>query len=78
MATNTGGGTTASFANTPQAVDDQFLSSATGLSEDILKIVYLDVMADDLGGNAKVLYSVDNGISGTSTTTQTDRPLTVV
>ena len=40
-----------------------FLSSSTGLTEDSTNIVYLDVMANDLGGNAKTLYSLDNGIS---------------
>lgn len=54
-------GITTSFANTPQARDDQFAS--TGLTEDSLGIQYLDVMANDLGGNAKTLYSLDDGIS---------------
>ena len=49
-------GTVISFNNTPQAVDDLFTSSQTDLTENILKIVYLDVMADDLGGNAKTLF----------------------
>ena len=63
--TNTCGGTTTSFINTPQAVDDQFLSAQTGLTEDILKIVYLDVMANDVGGNAKILWSIDNDVNNT-------------
>src|SRR5947207_11128486 len=58
MATNTGGGTTASFSNTPQAVNDTFAFSAN-----ISGIQILDVMANDLGGVAKSLWSVDNGIS---------------
>src|SRR3569832_1378041 len=67
MATVTGaGGTTTSFSNTPQAQDDLFLSSQTGLTEDVLKIVYLDVMANDLGGNAKTLFSIDNGTYNTT------------
>ncbi len=53
MPTNTGGGTTVSLNNTPQAVDDFFTAS-----EDLVYI--LDVMANDLGGKAKVLWSIDN------------------
>ena len=67
--TTTGGGTVVSFSNTPQAANDLFLSSQTGLTEDILKVVYLDVMANDLGGNAKILYSLDNSISASTSTT---------
>lgn len=48
-----------SFGNTPQAVDDAF-----SFTEDALSIVFLDVMANDKGGNAKTLYSLDNGVSG--------------
>ena len=55
MATNTGGGTTASLSNTPQAVDDTFM-----LAEDYSSIAYLDVMKNDLGGNAKILWSIDD------------------
>lgn len=54
-------GITVSFANTPQAKDDLF--TGTGLTEDSLGAVYLDVMANDLGGNAKTLYSLDDGTS---------------
>ena len=53
MPTNTSGGTTTSFNNTPQAVDDFYLAS-----ED--QVRYFDVMANDLGGNAKTLWSIDN------------------
>src|SRR5436190_18216980 len=53
MATNTGGGTTASMGNTPQAKDDFYTAG-----ED--QILYFDVMANDLGGNAKALWSIDN------------------
>ena len=56
-------GNSTSFGNTPQAQDDLFTSTQTGLTEDLLKIVYLAVMANDLGGNAKTLFSIDNGIS---------------
>ncbi|WP_083714930.1 beta strand repeat-containing protein [Bradyrhizobium brasilense] len=79
MATQTtGGGSTTSFGNTPQAQDDLFttgLLSSSGtasvaLTEDNLQVVYFNVMANDLGGNSKSLFSVDNSISagGTSPT----------
>lgn len=48
-----------SIANTTQATADTF-----GLKEDqfnLTSIVVLDVMANDLGGNAKKLYSIDDG-----------------
>ncbi|GBG13993.1 uncharacterized protein NMK_1549 [Novimethylophilus kurashikiensis] len=67
MATTTTSGTITSFGNTPQATDDLFLASTTGLTEDSTNIVYIDVMANDLGGNAKVLYSLDDGISSGGT-----------
>ena len=54
MSTNTSGGTTASFLNTPQAKDDTF----SNVYED--NIYTFDVMANDLGGNAKVLWSIDD------------------
>src|SRR2546425_1078821 len=70
MATQTtGGGSTTSFSNTPQAKDDVFTSGLTAgvvsisLTEDNLQPVFFDVMANDLGGNAKTLFSVDNGIN---------------
>ncbi|TIT37623.1 MAG: adhesin [Mesorhizobium sp.] len=59
------GGTTTSFSNTPQAQDDLFTSSTTGLNEDSSQPIFLNVMANDLGGNAKTLWSVDNGINNT-------------
>jgi len=59
MPTNTNGGTTTSFSNTPQAGDDVF----TGLNEDFGGIVFLNVMGNDLGGNAKILWSLDDGTS---------------
>ncbi len=69
MATNTSGGTTVSFSNTPQAKDDSLTTTATGalITEDST-IVYLDVMANDLGGNAKSLWSLDDGSSGSTST----------
>ncbi|WP_199805227.1 VCBS domain-containing protein, partial [Bradyrhizobium pachyrhizi] len=79
MATQTtGGGSTTSFGNTPQAQDDLFTTglvtsngtTSVSLTEDNLQIVYFNVMANDLGGNSKSLFSIDNGISagGTSPT----------
>ena len=53
MPTNTSGGTTTSFLNTPQAVDDLY-----NVYEDC--IWTFDVMANDLGGNAKILWSIDD------------------
>jgi VCBS repeat-containing protein len=58
MATNTGGGTTTSFGNTPQATNDSYSVSEDGSYA-------FDVMADDLGGNAKTLWSIDDGSSST-------------
>ncbi|MGY4496074.1 VCBS repeat-containing protein, partial [Bradyrhizobium sp. GM24.11] len=71
MATQTtGGGSTTSFSNIPQAKDDAFttgVSQTSGaviaLTEDNLQPVIFDVMANDLGGNAKTLFSIDNGIN---------------
>src|SRR5689334_17099018 len=68
MATQTtGGGSTTSFTNTPQAKDDYY-----AFSEDLLRsntyvynvstnTITLDVMSNDLGGNAKTLFSVEDG-----------------
>jgi VCBS repeat-containing protein len=73
------GGTTASFSNTPQAVNDVF-----ALNEDTLDIFSagaghtsvfkLDVMGNDLGGNAKSLYSIDDGVSAPVSTTSKSAP----
>ncbi|QQN64690.1 VCBS domain-containing protein [Bradyrhizobium diazoefficiens] len=70
MATQTtGGGSTTSFSNTPQATNDIFTSGVTAaglsisLTEDNLQPVFFDVMGNDLGGNAKTLFSIDNGIN---------------
>ena len=70
MATQTtGGGSTTSFSNTPQATNDTFTTALTAagalitLTEDNIQPVFFDVMANDLGGNAKTLYSVDDGIN---------------
>ena len=64
MATNTSGGTTTSFMNTPQAVDDYY----GNVLEDY--IYTFDVMANDLGGSAKILWSIDDStLDGTTGTT---------
>src|ERR1041385_4200509 len=55
-----------SFGNTPQAQADFFASAATGLTDASLGIVSLDVMGNDLGGNAKSLWSVDSGTEATT------------
>jgi hypothetical protein len=57
----TAGGTDVSFSNTPQAKDDVFTES-----NDLYALNYVfkyNVMANDLGGAAKSLYSVDDGVS---------------
>ncbi len=53
---------TTSFAKTPQAGDDTF-TYAEGTLQPAAKpnILLMDVMANDLGGKAKTLYSVDDG-----------------
>ena len=56
-------GIVVSFGNTPQAESDLFLATQTGLTEDALGIKILDVMANDLGGASKTLYSLDDGTS---------------
>ncbi|MCE6981567.1 type I secretion protein, partial [Pseudomonas frederiksbergensis] len=66
--TTTSGGTVTSFSNTPQAQDDIFTTGVIGTSsaaitEDLLGVVYLNVMSNDLGGNAKTLWSLDNATS---------------
>src|SRR3954447_4954372 len=74
------GGTTTSFSNTPQATDDLFttgLITSTGtasvaLTEDNLQKVYFDVMANDLGGAAKTLFSIDDGLNSGGAVSPTD------
>ncbi|RUW63878.1 VCBS domain-containing protein [Mesorhizobium sp. M7A.F.Ca.US.008.03.1.1] len=65
------GGTTTSFSNTPQAKDDLLTTAASGalLTEDLSGVIKLDVLANDSGGAAKTLWSVDDasGPVGTST-----------
>lgn len=58
---NTNGGTETSFKNTPQAKDDLVNSVSFG-DLDYDDLVYtLDILANDLGGNGKSLWSVDDG-----------------
>ncbi len=57
---------TVSFANTPQARDDSYTFTedqllASGLLNGT--ILSLSVLSNDLGGAAKVLYSVDDGLT---------------
>jgi VCBS repeat-containing protein len=59
-------GISISFNNTPQAKDDFFTAASGGLTEDNLSSrtpIVFDVMANDAGGNAKSLYSIDDGIA---------------
>ncbi|MDH4558564.1 tandem-95 repeat protein, partial [Pseudomonas sp. BN417] len=64
-----------SFGNTPQANGDTFVYDS--LAPNSNDCVYLDVMANDLGGKAKTLYSLDDGLNAdgsasTRTQIQTD------
>jgi len=62
-------GIAVSFSNTPQASADLFTTAQIGLTEDnLLGVVLLDVMANDLGGNAKSLYSLDDGANSAGAT----------
>ncbi|HJR30817.1 MAG TPA: VCBS domain-containing protein, partial [Pseudomonas sp.] len=71
--TTTSGGTVTSFSNTPQATGDIFTTGVTdagaaSITEELLGVVYLDVMSNDLGGNAKTLWSLDNATSFSTAT----------
>ncbi|WP_221174475.1 VCBS domain-containing protein, partial [Pseudomonas fluorescens] len=61
--TTTSGGTVTSFSNTPQAKDDVFTTN-----ENLQGVMYWDVMSNDLGGNAKTLWSLDNAVSDPTAT----------
>src|SRR5690242_7130955 len=63
---------TTSLSNTPQAKDDLFTFDMTGLTATNLADVTLNVMANDLGGNAKSLYSLDDGTNTLSDLTKRD------
>ena len=67
MTTITNAGIINSFSNTPQAGNDLFTvamlaGQGGGLGEDGGTVI-LDVMANDLGGKAKTLCSLDDGVS---------------
>ncbi|WP_457787947.1 VCBS domain-containing protein [Pseudomonas sp. PL-6] len=63
---------TVSFTNTPQAVDDYYTATQTGLTENSTETIILAVMANDLGGKAKTLYSLDDGIENEGSATSAD------
>jgi VCBS repeat-containing protein len=63
---------TVSFTNTPQAVDDYYTATQTGLTENSTETIVLAVMANDLGGKAKTLYSLDDGIENEGSATSAD------
>jgi VCBS repeat-containing protein len=60
---NTKGGTEISFTKTPQAKDDVFGKSSSGILQYVDNTYLLNVMSNDLGGNAKKLWSIDDGIN---------------
>jgi hypothetical protein len=69
MATTTSN--TNQLTNTPQAGDDYYGWTedqllASGLLNTNNNFVKLDIMANDLGGNAKKLWSIDDGNGNTS------------
>ena len=72
MASNTiSNGIKTSFANTPQAANDSYSWAEDSLlSSGLLNgnIVTLNVMSNDLGGNAKTLFSIDDGNGNTNLT----------
>ncbi|OAP34720.1 RTX toxin [Sinorhizobium americanum] len=66
MATQSSGGSATSFTNTPQAQDDTYLWSEDQILDlqnydPVNNTIILDVMANDLGGKAKSLFSVEDG-----------------
>ncbi|MBV7522431.1 cadherin-like domain-containing protein, partial [Ensifer sp. ENS12] len=67
MATQTtGGGSTTSFGNTPQAQSDTYgwteeQLQSSGLYNSSTNTITFDVMANDLGGKAKTLWSIEDG-----------------
>jgi VCBS repeat-containing protein len=66
MASTSTSGIITSFGNTPQAQDD----TLTGLYEDSTNVVCLDVMGNDLAGNAKILWSLDDSADGSTRPTE--------
>jgi VCBS repeat-containing protein len=66
---------TTSFSKTPQAVGDTYTFYEDQLlGSNLLSgtIVSLDVMSNDLGGNARVLYSIDDGLTFNSVSSAND------
>ncbi|MGE5491316.1 MAG: VCBS domain-containing protein, partial [Actinomycetota bacterium] len=59
---------TVSYTKTPQAGDDTYNVTEDWLSANCTsdKAIILDVLANDLGGNAKKLYSIDDGEGATA------------
>ncbi|MFD0668708.1 VCBS domain-containing protein [Ramlibacter sp. MAHUQ-53] len=69
--------TTTSYTNTPQATTDTYGFTESQLLESVLydptrEVITLDVMANDLGGNGKTLYSVDGDMDGLTELLQRD------
>ena len=69
MATSNDGITTG-LSDTPQAKDDIFAIAA--LNENSTATFILSVMANDAGGQAKILYSLDDGIENEGSATSAD------
>lgn len=51
----------ASAYNTPQAQDDLYSVTEAQAEAASNNILWLDVMANDLGGKSKTLWSIDDG-----------------
>ena len=60
---NTNGGTETSFKNTPQAKDDSISNESFGQLNYGSLVFKFDILANDLGGNSKSLWSVDDGVN---------------
>lgn len=60
---NTNGGTETSFRNTPQAKDDEISNESLGELDYDNLIFTLDILDNDLGGNGKSFWSIDDGIN---------------
>lgn len=64
-----------SYTNTPQAGDDSYSYTEDQLSSG--QILRLNVLSNDLGGQAKKLYSIDDGNGALSDLLTRDPSLTV-
>lgn len=71
MATTITSGLVSSWSNTPQAGDDCFVLNRLGENSKEA-VFYLDVMANDLGGKAKTLYALDDGLDCRGLATSAD------